>query len=362
MVDGSFDAAVAGCTHVFHTATPFTSKLRPGQCAEALQRPALDGLRNVLSAVERAGSVRRVVLTSSVAAVLSTFLDHPDGAAHVYGPGDWNETDRISHGGFAAYSAAKAMQEREAWRLAEGKPWDLVTINPCLGERDRRALPRGPTPAPPRPRPTPAPAPPRVPAVVGPSVTRRQDSETIEILQQLLGGGSPAAPPLLLATVDVRNVAAAHSIAAFDPACSGRYICANDSIPMVDQTRAVKKAFPHSRAPTRELPRWCAPPPPPGPRPRPRRPLPRHRGPGPPPPRRLLAILGPLMFGMPRSFLRGYSTALGVGRFDRSRINADMGAESWWIGRDRSLGDHLTWMARNGWVADGAVAPAEASG
>lgn len=169
MVDGSFDAAVAGCTHVFHTATPFTSKLRPGQCAEALQRPALDGLRNVLSAVDRAGSVRRVVLTSSVAAVLSTFLDHPDGAAHVYGPGDWNETDRISHGGFAAYSAAKAMQEREAWRLAEGKPWDLVTINPCLGERDRaapalegRAAPAEPSPAG-RPRHRPAPARPRRP-------------------------------------------------------------------------------------------------------------------------------------------------------------------------------------------------------
>jgi dihydroflavonol-4-reductase len=62
---GSFDAAIKGCTVVFHVASPFLApeQIKNGQ--KELIEPALQGTRNVLAAVNAADSVRRVVLTSS---------------------------------------------------------------------------------------------------------------------------------------------------------------------------------------------------------------------------------------------------------------------------------------------------------
>ena len=63
---GSFDEALRGCQallHVAGVASPTTSE------PQEVIRPALDGLRNVLAAAARAGTVRRVVLTSSVVAM-----------------------------------------------------------------------------------------------------------------------------------------------------------------------------------------------------------------------------------------------------------------------------------------------------
>jgi len=64
---GSYAEAMAGCGTVFHTASPFTITVRDPQ--KELVDPALLGTRNVLDTVNRTPSVRRVVLTSSCAAI-----------------------------------------------------------------------------------------------------------------------------------------------------------------------------------------------------------------------------------------------------------------------------------------------------
>lgn len=56
---GSFDEATRGCQYVFHVASPF---LVPEQITDASRQvvaPAVEGTRNVLAAVARAGSVKR---------------------------------------------------------------------------------------------------------------------------------------------------------------------------------------------------------------------------------------------------------------------------------------------------------------
>ncbi|TXI81463.1 MAG: NAD-dependent epimerase/dehydratase family protein, partial [Cupriavidus sp.] len=64
----SYDTAMEGCEVVMHTASPFViSGFRDAN--EALVRPALEGTRNVLESANRIGSVKRVVLTSSVVAI-----------------------------------------------------------------------------------------------------------------------------------------------------------------------------------------------------------------------------------------------------------------------------------------------------
>lgn len=66
---GSFDAAVEGCTCVIHTASPVVMDAAAGTGRARLIVPAVSGVENVLGSVNKAPSVRRVVLTSSVGAL-----------------------------------------------------------------------------------------------------------------------------------------------------------------------------------------------------------------------------------------------------------------------------------------------------
>ena len=74
LTEGSFDESMKGCDVVIHTASPFFIKgLKDAQ--KQLVDPALQGTRNVLETANRAESVKRVVLTSSVAAIMGDNVD-----------------------------------------------------------------------------------------------------------------------------------------------------------------------------------------------------------------------------------------------------------------------------------------------
>ncbi|EYU34232.1 hypothetical protein MIMGU_mgv1a0266902mg, partial [Erythranthe guttata] len=67
---GSFDAVVDGCDGVFHTASPVIVDNINDPQTELIE-PAVKGTMNVLSScVKKKGSIKRVVLTSSIAAVM----------------------------------------------------------------------------------------------------------------------------------------------------------------------------------------------------------------------------------------------------------------------------------------------------
>ncbi|KAE8687194.1 putative triacylglycerol lipase [Hibiscus syriacus] len=65
--EGSFDPVVEGCEAVFHTASPFYFDVVDPQTE--LIDPAVKGTLNVLESCAKNPSVKRVVLTSSIAAV-----------------------------------------------------------------------------------------------------------------------------------------------------------------------------------------------------------------------------------------------------------------------------------------------------
>ena len=78
--EGSFAEAMAGCSTVFHIASPFQLNVEDPQ--RDLIEPAVEGTRNVLEEVNRTASVDRVVLTSSCAAIYGDNIDldtTPDG-------------------------------------------------------------------------------------------------------------------------------------------------------------------------------------------------------------------------------------------------------------------------------------------
>jgi nucleoside-diphosphate-sugar epimerase len=206
---GSFDAAMNGCTHVIHTASPFV--LDGFRDAEAeLVRPAVDGTRNVLQSVDRNPGVRRVVLTSSIAAVVGDNIDFVRSGKPALDDTDWNTTSSVRHN---PYQYSKLLAEREAWKMhASQSRWQLAVINPAL--------------------------------VYGPSLTPHSQSGSIDSLLQLVHPLRAAGlPSLTFGIVDVREVAQAHLLAAFKPDAKGRYLLVNKEMQMLEVARILRSEF-----------------------------------------------------------------------------------------------------------------------
>lgn len=172
LTEGSYDEAVAGSEYVMHTASPYFLDVKEPQ--HDLVDPALKGTLNVLQACVKAGSVKRVVLTSSVAAV----FDGPI-TGHVYTEKDWNKTSSLKRN---PYFYSKTLAERSAWDFVEKeKPsFELVVVNPG--------------------------------AVIGPSLVPALNTSN-QILCDILTGTYPMIISLSWGFVDVRDVAHAHVLA-----------------------------------------------------------------------------------------------------------------------------------------------------
>lgn len=196
---GSFDEAMAGCDVVMHTASPFVLDGYT-DASEALVRPAVEGTRNVLEAAKRCHTVKRVVLTSSVASVFGDNIDFAKSGKTALSDEDWNTTSSVDHN---PYQYSKVAAEREAWKIASTQSqWDLVAICPAM--------------------------------VYGPSLTRGSQSGSIDTLLQMGDGRLlTGVPDLTYGVVDVREVARAHLLAAFTPEAKGRYLLVAQDITML---------------------------------------------------------------------------------------------------------------------------------
>ncbi|KAI0690651.1 NAD(P)-binding protein [Cerioporus squamosus] len=132
--EGAFDEAVKGVDAIAHTASPFHH--RADDPSEVIV-PAVQGTLGVLnSALKHGSSVKRIVITASVASI----LEHPT-EPRVFSEKDWNERAirEVNEKGRAAdnndkYCASKTLAERAAWDFhAKHKgevQWDVVVLNP----------------------------------------------------------------------------------------------------------------------------------------------------------------------------------------------------------------------------------------
>lgn len=173
--------------------------------------PAVNGTRAFLSACAAAGSVRKVVLTSSAAAVADRGRPGP-----AYTEEDWNTKSSID---FLPYFYSKVQAERAAWAWAEEHPdIKLVVINPFI--------------------------------VCGPSMVGGVNPSN-ELLRSMASGGFPGVVDLTLTLVDVRDVSKAHILALESDTAKGRYICCASEKPM--HMRDVVKVLDSLGFPTKQV-------------------------------------------------------------------------------------------------------------
>lgn len=222
LAEGSYDKAMEGCELVFHTASPFINSVKDPQ--KDLVDPALQGTRNVLGSVNRTPGVKRVVLTSSVAAIIGDSKDCLSYPNKVATEDQWNLTSTLMH---QSYSYSKTVAEREAWKMnAEQSRWDLVVVNPSL--------------------------------VIGPGINPKSTSESFNLIHQL-GDGSMrmGVPRFFIGLVDVRDLADAHLLIALNPESKGRHIISAEESSFWTITQILMDRYCDKYPfPKRELPKW----------------------------------------------------------------------------------------------------------
>ncbi|XP_057456784.1 phenylacetaldehyde reductase-like [Lotus japonicus] len=125
--EGSFDSVVDGCDGVFHTASPVRGAVKDPQVE--LIDPAVKGTLNVLKSCAKSPTVKRVVLTSSVAAVI--FSGRPL-SPEVVVDETWFSDPDICRELKRWYSLSKTLAEDAAWKFVKENKIDMVVINPCM--------------------------------------------------------------------------------------------------------------------------------------------------------------------------------------------------------------------------------------
>lgn len=214
--DEGWAEAMDDCDVLMHTASPFP--MSEPKDPQELIRPAVDGTLRAMNAAKAAG-VRRVILTSSCAAIYKEAGKPP------MQPSDetnWTTPDAPFVG---AYEASKTLAEKAAWDfVAENPDIVLTTINPG--------------------------------GVFGPPMDSRYGT-SLEIVEQLIGGKFPLAPPLDLVAVDVRDVAMMHVAAInLDAAKGERFAAAADTQSFMTFAQALKEWDASVKTPKREAPAW----------------------------------------------------------------------------------------------------------
>nr|WP_028657874.1 NAD-dependent epimerase/dehydratase family protein [Novosphingobium sp. B-7] len=218
MDDKGWRAAMDGCSHVCHVASPITVQA-PRQ-EDDLILPAREGALRALR-FARAAGVERFVQTSSVAAIV---YGHGKGIRR-FTEADWTDTDGP---GVHAYAKSKTLAERAAreWIAREGRGMEFVSINPSV--------------------------------VLGP-VWGEDYSTSIELVRQLLAGAVPGCADLGFGVVDVRDVAALHVRALTEPGIDGeRFIASGPFLKMIDIARILRQQLGQQarRVPLRHVPDW----------------------------------------------------------------------------------------------------------
>ena len=213
--DDGWDEGMEGCDYLLHVASPIALE---NHDEDFFVKPAVAGVKRAFKFAKKY-NVKKVVLTSSVAAIFDTLEEKT-----YYDETDWSDPENpsISH-----YSKSKTLAERAAWDFVknEGNPFELAVINPAL--------------------------------VIGPSLSGDL-GESNKAIAMVATGKMPVAVPLQFGYVDVRDVATAHVLAMQNSNSNGeRFALAEKDLWYKDVAKVLRdNGF--DKAPTFNVPVWLA--------------------------------------------------------------------------------------------------------
>ena len=213
--DEGWDQGMDGCDYLLHVASPIALE---NHNEDFFVKPAVAGVKRAMKFAKK-HNVKKVVLTSSVAAIFETIE-----SKSYYDESDWSDPDSpaISH-----YAKSKTLAEKTAWEFVENEkhPFELTVINPAL--------------------------------VIGPSLSGDL-GESNNAIVMVATGKMPVAVPLQFGYVDVRDVATAHILAMQNPASNGeRFALAEKDLWYKDVAKVLKSNG-FDKAPTFAVPVWLA--------------------------------------------------------------------------------------------------------
>ena len=134
---GAYDDAFAGCAGVFHAAAEMGNL--QGSTPQKVYDGGLTATRMLLDSVNKAGTVRRLVYTSSFAAV-----GHPAPEGHVYTEDSWADMNKdqrrsgsswdmetVAHSREVAYAMTKVETERHVYAEGAAHGFEAFGVCPC---------------------------------------------------------------------------------------------------------------------------------------------------------------------------------------------------------------------------------------
>lgn len=206
--EGSFDHMVDGCQGVFHTASPFF--VTPKDPQAELIDPALKGTLNVLGSCAKVSSIKRVVLTSSIAAV--AYNKKPRTPDVVIDETWFSDPEYLTENKMW-YQLSKTLAEDVAWKFTKEKDIDMVTINPAM--------------------------------VIGPLLQPMLNTSAAAVLNLI--NGSATYPNASFGWVNVKDVANAHIQALELPSANGRYCLVESVAHYSEVVKVLQKLYPSFR-------------------------------------------------------------------------------------------------------------------
>lgn len=214
--EASVHAAIANCTDLIHTAAAVRISAKNPQ--RQIVDPSVIGTRNVVAAIDAAGTVERFVHTSSTAAIR---------------PMAWKNGETLTTETWAddatlegnPYGLAKVMAERivRKWHSegGVGKP-RMVTIHPSV--------------------------------VFGPPMSEIHLRGSLSFLNALVKRKVPLLIPIQINIVDVRDVAEAHVRALTMGQNAGRYLTVSGDMQFSEISKTLRDEYPELKTPRFTVP------------------------------------------------------------------------------------------------------------
>ena len=213
--DDGWDEGMQGCDYLLHVASPLSIEKHDD---DFFVKPAVAGVKRAFKFAKK-HNIKKVVLTSSVAAILETDEDK-----EYFDETDWSDVESRQIG---SYAKSKTLAEKAAWQFLKenGNPFELAVINPAL--------------------------------VTGPTLTGDL-GESNKAIEMVVTGKMPVAIPMQFGYVDVRDVATAHILAIQNPSSSGERFALSEKDLSYKKIAKLLKDNGFKKAPSIVVPVWLA--------------------------------------------------------------------------------------------------------